>query len=131
MHDNDTIAALATPAGRGGVAVVRISGDRVVNIISEVTKVNLEHKVAKVTDFFDSKGVIDQGIAIYFKAPNSFTGEDVLEIQCHGGVVVVDLILNRLNELGARIALPGEFTQRAFLNNKIDLVQAEAIADLI
>lgn len=131
-NEIDTITALATPPGRGGIAIVRISGPRVKNIIHSVLANDLVPRQATYLPFLSASGdVIDEGVAIYFPNPHSFTGEDVLELQGHGGPVVVDLLLQRLMELGVRLARPGEFSERAFLNNKLDLAQAEAIADLI
>lgn len=130
--DTDTIAAIATPPGRGGVGMVRISGRLVPSIASEVLGNLPEPRHAALRIFRDADGeMLDGGLALYFPAPNSFTGEDVLELHGHGGPVVMDMLLSRVLGLGARVAQPGEFTQRAFLNDKIDLTQAEAIADLI
>jgi tRNA modification GTPase len=130
--DTDTIAAIATPPGRGGVGMVRISGRLVPTIAAEVLGALPEPRQATLRIFRDADGeMLDGGLALYFPAPNSFTGEDVLELHGHGGPVVMDMLLARVLGLGARIAQPGEFTQRAFLNDKIDLTQAEAIADLI
>lgn len=131
MH-TDTIAALATPSGRGGIAVIRISGPKTKTILHEILRTELAPRIAKHLPFFDSNDdILDEGIAIFFPNPHSFTGEDVLELQGHGGPVVVDILLQRLLSLGARLARPGEFSERAFLNGKMDLVEAEAIADLI
>jgi tRNA modification GTPase len=128
----DTITAQATPPGRGGVGIVRISGPMAKEISTQVLKTELKPRYAYYGPFYDANGQeIDQGIALYFPGPNSFTGEDILELQGHGGPVIVDLILKRAIELGARLAKPGEFSERAFLNDKLDLAQAEAIADLI
>jgi len=128
----DTIAALATPAGRGGIAIVRISGSRVHHVISEILGCKLTPRQATYLSFRDAEGeMIDEGVAIFFPHPHSFTGEDVLELQGHGGLVVVDLLLQRILSLGVSLARPGEFSERAFLNGKIDLTQAEAVADLI
>jgi tRNA modification GTPase len=132
MNDQDTIVALATPPGRGGVGIVRLSGRDALLIAQQVVKQTLSPRHATYLDFYlDDSSVIDQGIALYFKAPHSFTGEDVVEFQGHGGPVVLDLLIKRLIALGARMARPGEFSERAFLNDKLDLAQAEAIADLI
>jgi len=128
----DTIAAIATAPGRGGVGIVRVSGPKAKEIA--LTMLGFEPKVryAHYCPFKDSDGqTLDEGLALYFAAPNSFTGEDVFELQGHGGPVVLDFILKRVIELGARTARPGEFSERAFLNDKMDLTQAEAIADLI
>lgn len=130
--DSDTIAAVATAAGRGGIGVVRVSGPGVVRIANELLGGLPPPRHAALRVFRDAKGeMLDGGIALYFPAPASFTGEDVLELQGHGGDVVLDMLLARVVELGARLAQPGEFSRRAFLNDKIDLTQAEAIADLI
>lgn len=133
MSHNDTIIAQATAPGRGGVGILRISGQ----LASEVARVVLgklpKPRYADYLPFRDVDGsVLDQGIALWFPGPNSFTGEDVLELQGHGGPVILDLLLKRVLTLdGIRIARPGEFSERAFLNDKLDLAQAEAIADLI
>jgi tRNA modification GTPase len=130
--DTETIAAIATPPGRGGVGMVRVSGSLVPIIATGVLGDIPEPRHAALRIFRDAGGeMLDGGLALYFPAPNSFTGEDVLELHGHGGPVVMDMLLARVLELGARSAQPGEFTQRAFLNDKIDLTQAEAIADLI
>jgi tRNA modification GTPase len=128
----DTVAAIATPPGFGGVGIVRISGPLTVLIAEAVLGARPAPRTATFTTFRDTDGAaIDQGIALYFPAPRSFTGEDVLELQGHGGPVVMDLLLRRVLAMGARLARPGEFSERAFVNGKIDLAQAEAIADLI
>ncbi|WP_461481120.1 tRNA uridine-5-carboxymethylaminomethyl(34) synthesis GTPase MnmE [Porticoccus sp.] len=130
--DQDTIVAVATAPGRGGVGIVRVSGKRLDDIVSGFIGKPLQPRRATFTDFHDGDGrAIDQGLAIYFQGPHSFTGEDVLELQGHGGPVILDLLVNRALALGARLAEPGEFTRRAFLNDKLDLAQAEAVADLI
>ena len=127
-----TIVAIATPPGRGGVGIVRVSGPKVAEIAEGIIHKPLKPRYAIVARFFDQdQEPIDEGIVLYFPAPNSFTGEDVLELHGHGGPVVLDRLLKRCMALGARQARPGEFSERAFLNNKIDLAQAEAIADLI
>lgn len=129
---NDTIAAIATPPGRGGVGIVRVSGPLSVAVVEAICGDLPKPRHAALRRFHASDGsVLDEGIAVYFPAPHSFTGEDVLELHGHGGPVVMDLLLARVLELGARPARPGEFSERAFLNNKLDLAQAEAIADLI
>jgi len=128
----DTIAAIATPTGRGGVGIVRVSGPAARDIAREVLKQELKPRYAHYGPFYDSKGeTLDEGICLFFPGPNSFTGEDVLELQGHGGPVILDCLLKRLTDLGVRLARPGEFSERAFLNDKLDLAQAEAIADLI
>ncbi len=127
-----TIAAQATPAGRGGVGIIRVSGDAAKYIAEQVLGHCPAPRYAEYLNFKDAHGqVIDQGLALYFPKPHSFTGEDVLELQGHGGPVVMDLLLRAVINAGARLARPGEFSERAFLNNKLDLAQAEAIADLI
>ena len=132
-HSNDTIAAQATPAGRGGVGIIRLSGPRALAIANTLTgKNNFKPRLAHFARFRAADGIVlDEGILLYFPAPHSFTGEDVIELQGHGGPVVMLALLKRVVELGCRLAQPGEFSQRAFLNDKIDLAQAEAIADLI
>ena len=128
----DTIAAVATAAGRGGVGMLRISGALTRFLAEQLIGALPVPRHATLATWIDSAGnPIDQGLALYFPAPRSFTGEDVLELQGHGGPVVLDLLLRRVLELGARAARPGEFSERAFLNGKLDLAQAEAIADLI
>ena len=128
----ESIAAIATPSGNGGVGIIRISGSRLLSLAAHIIKKELPPRNAIYSTFVDSDGhVIDSGIALYFPAPHSYTGEDVLELQAHGGAVVLDMLLKRVLALGARLARAGEFTERAFLNNKIDLAQAEAVADLI
>ena len=132
MLNPDTIAAVATPPGRGGVGIIRISGKQVAELAASIlgslpSPRNAVHRLFKAADGTP----LDDGIALYFPAPHSFTGEDVLELQGHGGTVVLDMLLKRCLELGARMARPGEFSERAFLNDKLDLAQAEAIADLI
>ena len=129
---SETIAAVATPPGRGGVGIVRVSGPGAAAIAKQVTGRQLTPRQAEYLPFKAADGlVIDQGIALFFPNPHSFTGEDVLELQGHGGPVVMDMLLDRVLQLGARVARPGEFSEQAFLNNKLDLAQAEAIADLI
>jgi len=129
---SETIAAQATPPGRGGVGIIRVSGPHVLAVAQAVLGQIPPPRLAKHLPFLAADGEsIDVGIALLFTAPNSFTGEDVLELQGHGGPVVMDLLLKRVLGLGARLARPGEFSQRAFLNDKLDLAQAEAIADLI
>lgn len=128
----DCIAAIATPPGRGGVGIVRVSGAGLKAFARILSGRDPEPRHAMLSDFRDGRGeTLDRGILLYFPAPNSFTGEDVLELHGHGGPVVMQMLLQRCVELGARVAAPGEFSQRAFLNDKLDLVQAEAIADLI
>ncbi|AAK03250.1 ThdF [Pasteurella multocida subsp. multocida str. Pm70] len=129
----ETIVAQATAPGRGGIGILRVSGPKAVEVAHTVLGKCPKPRMADYLPFKDSDGnVLDQGIALYFKAPHSFTGEDVLELQGHGGQVVLDLLLKRILQLeGLRLARPGEFSEQAFLNDKLDLAQAEAIADLI
>lgn len=130
--DTDTIAAVATARGNGPVGIIRLSGPGALTIAQAITGSELKARFAHYASFTDSTGsTLDTGIALYFPGPNSFTGEDVVELQGHGGHIVLQTILNRCLNLGARSARPGEFSERAFLNGKIDLLQAEAIADLI
>lgn len=129
----ETIVAIATPPGRGGVGIIRISGPQAYALACQLSlKSSITPKLVNYCSFYDSlQETIDQGLLIYFKAPQSFTGEDVIELHAHGAPVVLDCLLKECVLLGARLARPGEFSERAFLNDKIDLTQAEAIADLI
>ena len=132
MSSADTIVAAATPPGRGGIGIVRISGALVPDIARGLLGELPAPRIASARDFRAANGeLLDSGLALYFPAPHSFTGEHVLELHGHGGPVVMDQLVQRALELGARAAQAGEFTQRAFLNDKLDLAQAEAIADLI
>ena len=132
MAANELIAAIATPAGRGGIGIVRLSGPDLSRVVEGIVGHPLTPRVATSTDFVGAHGeTLDQGLALYFPAPASYTGETVLELHGHGGPAVLAQILRRCLELGARLAQPGEFTKRAFLNGKIDLAQAEGVADLI
>ena len=128
----DTIAAVSTPPGRGGIGVVRVTGPRAGELAAGVLRRLPQPRVATAARFLAGDGeALDDGIALWFPAPHSYTGEDTLELQGHGGPVVLDRVAARLYSLGARPARPGEFTERAFLNGKLDLAQAEAVADLI
>jgi tRNA modification GTPase len=128
----DTIAAIASALGRGAVGVIRVSGPLVPQIAASILGGLPAPRRAQFSSFLDGQGKsLDEGIALYFPAPRSYTGEHVLELQGHGGALIVDMLLQRLLELGCRMARPGEFSERAFLNGKIDIAQAEAIADLI
>ena len=128
----DTIAAIATPPGRGGIGVIRLSGPDSAAIVAALSGPLPEPRQAALRRFRADDGtVLDYGLVLSFPAPQSFTGEDVVELHGHGGPVVLDLLLGRIVQLGARLARPGEFSERAFLNDKLDLAQAEAIADLI
>ncbi|MDN6071736.1 MAG: tRNA uridine-5-carboxymethylaminomethyl(34) synthesis GTPase MnmE [Enterobacterales bacterium] len=133
MSQSDTIVAQATPPGRGGVGILRVSGRQAKEVAMALLGKLPKPRYADYLPFKDTDGsVLDQGIALYFPGPNSFTGEDVLELQGHGGPVILDLLLKRILQMPeVRIARPGEFSERAFLNDKLDLAQAEAIADLI
>lgn len=128
----ETVAAIATPNGRGGIGVVRVSGGAVRAIAKALCGIEPEPRMARFVEFADGEGaVIDRGLALFFPGPHSFTGEDVLELHAHGSPVVLERLVRRVCELGARPARAGEFSERAFLNGKLDLAQAEAIADLI
>ncbi|MFZ5959717.1 tRNA uridine-5-carboxymethylaminomethyl(34) synthesis GTPase MnmE [Pseudomonas knackmussii] len=128
----ETIAAVATAQGRGGVGIVRVSGPRALPIAISLSGREPQPRYAHYGPFYDDDGeVIDEGLLLFFRGPNSFTGEDVVELHGHGGPVVLDMLMQRCLALGARQARPGEFSERAFLNDKLDLAQAEAIADLI
>ncbi|MCP5476115.1 MAG: tRNA uridine-5-carboxymethylaminomethyl(34) synthesis GTPase MnmE [Rhodanobacteraceae bacterium] len=128
----DTIAAIATPAGAGGIGVIRVSGPRALSMAQEFLKREPKPRFAHHCRFRDDRGeLIDEGLLIAFPAPRSYTGEDVIELQAHGSPVLLGVLLRRCLELGARLARPGEFSERAFLNDKLDLAQAEAVADLI
>lgn len=132
ISDVDVIAAIATPPGQGGIGVVRVSGAQLSSLIEGVVGRPLSPRHATLTRFVGESGeILDEGLAIYFPGPNSYTGENVLELHGHGGRTVMSLVLNRCLALGARIAEPGEFTRRAYMHGKLDLAQAEAVADLI
>src|ERR1022692_424656 len=132
VNSPDTIVAVASPAGRGAVAMVRVSGAEVPRIAREILGFMPLPRYARLASFLDGEGnCLDQGLALYFPAPASFTGEHILELQGHGGPLVTDLVLKRVLELGCRMARPGEVSERAFCNGKIDIAQAEAVADLI
>lgn len=129
---SDPIVAIATAPGRGGIGVVRLSGHGLAPFVQAIARSSAKPRHAGFSRFYDVHGeIIDEGILIYFPAPHSFTGEDVVEFQGHGGPVVMQMLLERCLELGARLAEPGEFSKRAFLNERMDLAQAEAVADLI
>lgn len=130
--NTDTIAAIATAPGRGGIGIIRLSGPQALEIGQTITARKLRPRYAHFSGFHAVDGsLLDEGVAIYFAAPSSFTGEDCVELQGHGGPVVLDSILHTCIQHGARLAEPGEFSKRAYLNDKLDLAQAEAIADLI
>ncbi|MFK5893818.1 MAG: tRNA uridine-5-carboxymethylaminomethyl(34) synthesis GTPase MnmE [Pseudomonadota bacterium] len=131
-NSSDTIAALATATGKAGVGIIRVSGKLASQIAKKISHIDPKPRYAHYLPFYDQKNsIIDYGILLYFPSPNSFTGEDIVEFQGHGGPVILSLLLKEIQKLGARQAKPGEFSERAFLNDKIDLSQAEAIADLI
>ena len=130
--DADIIAAIATPPGQGGIGVIRLSGKNLAGLAQVILGKLPRPRHAQLCDFQDTEHhIIDQGIALYFPAPHSYTGEDVLELQGHGGTAILNLLLEQCLKAGARMAQPGEFTLRAYLNNKIDLIQAEGVADII
>ncbi len=132
MGNSDTIAAIATPPGRGGIGVVRISGRGLKSLAEKIIGYIPQARHARLSKFLGEDGlVIDEGIVLFFPAPHSYTGEDILELQGHGGPAVMNLLLASCLSAGARLAQPGEFTLRAFLNNKLDLAQAESVADII
>ena len=132
LNTADTIAAIATAPGRGGVGVIRVSGSNLLPFALALTGKTPKPRYATLADFKAADNTaVDSGLLLFFPGPNSFTGEDVLELQGHGGPVVMQMLLARCLDLGARLAEPGEFSRRAFLNGKIDLAQAEAVADLI
>ena len=137
LTNNDTIAAIATPSGRGGVGIVRVSGPKAFSIGKALCRRELKPRYAHYGPFYSSQNldsthkVIDEGIALFFPNPHSFTGEDVVEFQGHGGPVILDMLMREITSKGVRMARPGEFSERAFMNDKLDLTQAEAIADLI
>ncbi len=129
---NDTIAAIATPAGKGAVGIVRLSGPAARSIGEHITARKLRPRQADYATFYDATGqAIDAGLVLFFPNPTSYTGEDIVELQCHGSPLILRALVERALTLGARQARPGEFTERAFLNDKLDLLQAEAVADLI
>lgn len=129
--NQETIAAIATPAGKGGIGIIRVSGQQTSLITQIICGKKIKPRQAEFVHFIDQEDIIDEGLALFFPQPHSFTGEDVAEFHCHGSPIILDRMLQKILNLGARLAEPGEFSKRAFLNNKIDLIQAEAIADLI
>lgn len=129
---NDTIVAIATAYGVGAICIIRISGSRALSIATALSGCELKPRYATLVNLTSSKGEpLDEAIAIYFKAPHSFTGEDVVELQTHGGIVVAQIVLAEIQNHGARLADAGEFSKRAFINGKIDLAKAEAIQAII
>ena len=132
MNNIDTIVSIATPMGTGAISVIRCSGDNTANIINTFFKKKLSSRQAYYVNFKKENIVIDDVIAIYYAAPKSYTGEDMLEIMCHGGPVMYQLIINEILQIdNCRLAKPGEFSERAFLNNKMSLLEAESLCALI
>ena len=133
MFDDATIVAIATANGIGSISIVRISGVNALEIATKISKkTTFQPRLATLSSLYDiNNEVIDEALVLYFKAPFSFTGEDVIEFQCHGGVAIANMLVNEVLKYGARIANPGEFSKRAFFNNKIDLTKAEAISKII
>ncbi len=132
INSSDTITALATATGKAGVGIIRVSGSLALKIAQKISHINPQPRYAHYLPFYaQDNSILDYGILLYFPAPNSFTGEDIVEFQGHGGPVILSLLAKEIQNLGARQAKPGEFSERAFINDKIDLSQAEAIADLI
>ena len=132
MKYQEIIVAIATPPGKGGIGVVRISGKNLKPLAKAILGFVPKQRYAHLSKFYDADGrIIDQGIALYYVSPHSYTGEDVLELQGHGSPAILNLLLSRCMAVGARLAQPGEFTLRAFLNGKLDLIQAESVTDLI
>ena len=136
MPLDDTIAAISTAVGEGAIAVLRVSGPEAANLVARIFRGStvpekMEARRSHFGEIYDATGVIDQVLVTVFRRPQSYTGEDLVEISCHGGILVTRKILSLLLNAGARSAEPGEFTQRAFLNGKMDLTQAEAVMDLI
>ena len=134
MGKNDTIFALSTPYGRSAIAVIRLSGPNSLNVAKKLTKKkNFSHRKASFVTFFDNKGyIIDRGLIIFFKSPSSYTGEDMLEIHNHGSIAIINKMFETLEKINAcRFALPGEFSKRAFINGKNDLIHFEGLANLI
>jgi len=133
LLDNSTIVAIATANGIGSISIVRVSGELALEIATKISKKEtFTPRYATLSYLYNrSNEIIDEALVLYFKAPFSFTGEDIIEFQCHGGVAIANIIVDEVLKLGARIANPGEFSKRAFLNNKIDLSKAEAISKII
>ena len=139
MREFDTICAIATPIGEGGIAIIRISGEKALEIASKIFVGKNKKDIKEMKTYtmrygtivdLDTEEIIDDVILSYMKGPRSYTGENVIEVNCHGGVVATNRVLNQIVKAGARIAEPGEFTKRAFLNGRIDLSQAEATMDI-
>ena len=128
---NKAICAIATPPGSSALGVIRVSGTNLEYLLKPIFSKKLEDRTAKLVDIYDNKDLLDSSISIYYAAPRSYTGEDMIEIICHGNQIIMSSILSLLNRFGVRHAKPGEFTERAFFNNKLNLIQAEAISDLI
>ena len=132
LNDSSTIAAISTAAGVGGIGIVRLSGSKAHSIAKNICQLDIQAHKVQFSTFKDFNGeLIDKGIVLFFESPRSFTGEDIVEFQGHGGPIVLNLILNACIQFGAQIANPGDFTKRAYLNSKMDLAQAESVVDLI
>ena len=129
--NNEAICAIATPPGTSALGIIRVSGSNIIKLLTPIFSTELKDRAATLVDIYDGSEVIDNAITIYYASPRSYTGEDIIEIICHGNQVILNSIIQLLNKRGVRIAEPGEFTKRAFFNNKLSLVQAEAVADLI
>ena len=128
----DTIYALSTPTGKSAIAVIRISGDQSLNILKKISSIKkIIPNKTKLTLLKFEKQIIDQVLVVFFKKPHSFTGEEMVEINCHGSIAIISKISNILEILGIRLAEPGEFTRRSLMNDKLDLLQTEGLADLI
>lgn len=133
-NPEDTIAAIATPVGKGAVGMIRISGTKAFQIVEQITKKSITHWASHtihLSRFYDNETIIDEGLVLKFNGPNSYTGEDTIELNCHGSPLILQKIIQSLINKGARMAAPGEFTFRAFMNGKLDLTQAEAVSDVI
>ena len=140
MKEFDTICGIATPIGEGGISIIRVSGDKVLDIVDKIFKGKNKKSIKDMKSYtmrygyiyeINSDNVIDEVIISFMKGPRSYTAEDVVEINCHGGVVSTNKVLNEVIKAGARLSEPGEFTKRAFLNGRIDLSEAEAVMDII
>ena len=129
--NNEAICAIATPPGTSALGIIRVSGTNIKKLLRPIFSTRLKDRAAILTDMYDGSELIDNVISIYYASPRSYTGEDVIEIICHGNQIILNTIIQLLNKCGVRTAEPGEFTKRAFFNSKLSLVQAEAVADLI
>ena len=129
--NNEAICAIATPPGTSALGIIRVSGTNIKKLINPIFSKELKDRAATLVGIYDGSELIDSAISIYYASPRSYTGEDIIEIICHGNQIILNSIIQLLNRCGVRTAEPGEFTKRAFFNNKLNLVQAEAVADLI